>query len=162
MSFLQLGGEWICILFYSAIIEQPTQILPNAISICNWNSGLPILELPLISLVFQCSISLLGCINKPICLMMRVTRWLSVARRSLVLQTNWTTRIPRGCVSSVFWVLNVALIEQFITPDHCQITGQATQKALKMPRKRCQAQSAKCDWRVCHSGISKVLFYVIL
>lgn len=34
---------------------------------------------------------------------------------SLVLQRNWTTCTPRGCVSSVFWVLNEALIERFIT-----------------------------------------------
>lgn len=53
---------------------------------------------------------------------------MSVARRSLVLQSNWTTRRPRGCASSVFWIVNVALIEQFIKPDHCQITGQERQK----------------------------------
>lgn len=127
---------------------------------------LQMLWLQTISLVFHYSISLPACINKPICLMMRVTCWLSLARRSLVLQSNWTTRIPRGCASSVFWILNVALIEQFITPDHCQITGQERQKAMKMPRISWQAQSAERDRRVCHIGISisisKVQFYSVL
>lgn len=56
----------------------------------------------------------------------------------------------------------MALIEQFITPDHCQITGQERQKAMKMPRKSCQAPSAERDRRVCHSGVGEVLFYLVL
>lgn len=57
-------------------------------------------------------------------------------------------------MSSVFWILNVALIEQFITADHCQITGQERQQAMKMPR-------IKRDQCVCHSSICNVLFYLI-
>lgn len=95
---------------------------------------------------FSVSTIPLAWINKAICLLMRVTCWLSGASRSLVLQRNWTARTPGGSASTVFGLLNVALIEQFITPDHCQLSGQEkTKKAMKMPRISWQAQQAGRD-----------------
>lgn len=45
----------------------------------------------------------------------------------------------------MFWILNVALIEQLITPDHCQRSGQERQKSMKMQRISWQAQLAERD-----------------
>lgn len=64
-------------------------------------------------------------------------------------------------MSGAFWILNVALIEQFITSDHCQVSGQERRKAMKMPRISCQAQLAERDRHLCHSSITEVLFYLI-
>lgn len=68
-----------------------------------------------------------------------VACWLSVARSAVVLHSKWTSHTQRGLRVKRCGFLMCLLIEQFISLDHCHISGQERQKGI-----RCQANRKSC------------------